>query len=330
LKKPVKKISKKSVGSLQIFLPIGENGKEVIFMCTAVQLGGFYGRTLDYECSFGESVGIAPRRLPFIFEKEPPLKSHYALLGMASVRKGIPLFYEAMNERGLYAAGLLFAGEAFYPKEGRLAPYELIPWLLGQCADLKEARERLAGLSLWDHPFAVDTPNSPLHWLIADPKGALVVEPTSEGLKVYENPLGVLTNSPDFPYQQMRVAEVRHLSAEAQPPLFAKELPIHSRGLSAVGLPGDFSSPSRFIRAAFLRAHLRPVGVAQMFQLMGAVAVPQGCLRLPGGDAFTRYTSCADAAGGAYYYTTHQEISPRILRFSDTDLESTVANFARI
>ena len=243
------------------------------------------------------------------------------MMGMASVRRETPLFYEAMNEKGLFAAGLLFAGEAVYPPEGALAPFELIPWLLGQCADLKEARERLQTVTPADLPFAPDLPNSPLHWVIADPSGALVAEPTAAGLRIYNDPVGVLTNSPPFPQQLSRLAEYRHLTAEPQQPQFALALPEGGRGLGAVGLPGDFSSGARFVRAAFLRAHLRPAGVGAMFQMMGAVAVPPGCLRLPGGDAFTRYTSCCDARRGAYYYATYKDPTPRKLQFSQCDLE---------
>ncbi len=290
-------------------------------MCTTVQCGDFFGRTLDYEQSFGEEAVLLPRRMPLEFRNASALKTHYALIGMASVRQGRPLFYEAMNEKGLFAAGLLFAGEARYAPEGKVAPFELIPWLLGQCADLEEARARLRGLAVADLPFAPELPNSPLHWMIADRTGALAAEPTAAGLQVYEDPAGVLTNSPPFPYQMARLAEYRHLTAAPQTPRFAADLPAGGRGLGALGLPGDLSSGSRFIRAAFLRAHLRPAGVGPMFQLMGAVAVPPGCLRLPGGDAFTRYTSCCDARNGAYYYSTHSDPTPRVLKFSQYDLD---------
>lgn len=290
-------------------------------MCTVIQLEGYFGRTLDYERSFEESAVLLPRRSPLRFLRQPTLKSHYAMMGMASVRSGTPLFYEAMNEKGLFIAGLLFAGEAAYPQEGTLAPFEIIPWILGQCADLKEARERLGSVTVADLPFAPDLPNSPLHWMIADPSGAMVAEPTDTGLRLYDDPVGVLTNSPSFPRQLDRLTEYRHLTAGPQHPQYAIDLPHGGRGLGAIGLPGDFSSGSRFVRAAFLRVHLRPAGVGAMFQMMGAVAVPPGCLRLPGGDAFTRYTSCCDVRRGAYYYTTYSDPTPRKLQFSQYDLE---------
>lgn len=220
-----------------------------------------------------------------------------------------------MNEKGLAMAGLQFAEYADYSKGGTLAPFELIPWVLGQCSNLAQARQLLRGQQLCDRSFSKDLPNAPLHWMIADPSGAIILEPTAEGLQMYEATEGVMTNSPPYPYHKLRYEELRHLSAEPSPR-------SARRGLQAVGLPGDYSSASRFMRAAFIRAHLRGEGEGAFFSMTDNISVPRGCVRLPQGDAFTRYTCCCDLQRGRYSYTTHQNRTPISFSFAERDMES--------
>ena len=120
-------------------------------MCTAVSFlsGDFYlGRNLDYEFSYGDEVTITPRGYTFPMRGRAPLRTRYAIIGMAYVQGDYPLYYDAVNEKGLGIAGLNFVGNAAYfpAQDGRdnVTQFELIPWLLGQCATLAEARERLS------------------------------------------------------------------------------------------------------------------------------------------------------------------------------------------
>lgn len=284
----------------------------MITICTAIAWKNYFGRTLDYEVSFGEQVVFVPRRAALCFGQKPPLKSHFALLGMAAVRGGAPLFFDGMNERGLAMAGLQFAGFCAYFEGGEIAPFEIIPWVLGQCADIGQARALLEGEVLCDRPFSADLPNAPLHWMIADEGGALILEQTAEGMRIYDAEEGVLTNSPPYPYHKLRLQEMQHLSADAT---------AERRGMGAIGLPGDYSSPSRFIRAAFIRAHLKGESMTDFFSMTENISVPRGCVRLPHGDAFTRYTSCCDLRRGIYSFTTHTDRAPRSLSFAERTLE---------
>ncbi len=284
-------------------------------MCTAITFRSrdrYFGRTLDFERSFGESVVITPRNRPLSFRCLPEQTQHYAILGMATVAEGEPLYYDAVNENGLAMAGLLFSGFAVYSpyREGmqNVASFELIPWVLGQCADLREAQLLLKRCNLSDAHFSEELPATPLHWMIADRERSLVVEAVREGLRIYENPAGVLTNNPPFDHQMFRLEEYRRLTPE----------PVegYSRGLGAVGLPGDWSSSSRFVRAAFVRKYGRcgeseAESVSHFFRMMQTVAVPKGCVRLPHGDAHTLYTSCCNQDRGIYYYSTYED--PRIV-----------------
>ena len=236
-------------------------------MCTAAtyKSADFYmGRTLDYEFSYGEEITVMPRRYPLAFRHGGKTESHYAIIGMAHVADDYPLYYDAVNEKGLGMAGLNFVGNAVYaePEEGKqnVAQYEFIPWLLSQCATLDEARSRLSKMNLTGTPFSGQLPSAQLHWIIADATGAIVVESMADGLHIYENPTGVLTNNPPFLQQLFALNNYMHLSAKQPENAFSEAIPLmtYSRGMGALGLPGDLSSMSRFARVAFTRAHSSP------------------------------------------------------------------------
>lgn len=289
-------------------------------MCTAATYTTkdfYFGRTLDVERSFGEEVTLTPRCFPLRFRHTAAAETHYAILGMASVAEGYPLYYDAVNEAGLCMAGLRFAGNAVYgevtPECENVAVFEFIPWVLGRCASVAEARAALARMSLVDTPFNAALPAAPLHWMIADRNEAITVEAVAEGLRVYGNPVGVLTNNPPFPEQLSRLGDYMQLSPRDPVNTFSPTLSLrpYSRGMGALGLPGDLSSASRFVRAAFVRANSRSDAteegsISQFFHILGVVEQPRGCCVLEDGSLeITLYTSCCNATRGIYYYTTY-------------------------
>ncbi len=287
-------------------------------MCTAITYSTkdhYFGRNLDLEYSYREEVTVVPRNFPFAFRRAGECKSHFALIGMAYVQDGYPLFYDAVNEKGLGMAGLNFPGNAAYfpEKEGKtnLSPFEFIPFLLARCATVKEARELLGNVNLIDLPFSKELPLTPLHWMIADKTSAIVAESTEEGLKVYENPVGVMTNNPPFPMQMNRLADYMALSIEPPKNNFAGlELTTYSRGMGAMGLPGDLSSASRFVKAAFTRFHSRSgesevESVSQFFHILDSVEQQRGCVKLGEHFEITVYASCCNVDRGIYYYKTY-------------------------
>lgn len=189
-------------------------------MCTAISWLGkhhFFGRNLDLEYAYQECVAITPRNFPFSFRSQKPLDSHYAMIGTATVVGDYPLYYEATNEAGLSIAGLNFPGNAAYlpVTEGKdnITPFELIPWILGQCADVAAARELIAKINIVNIPFSDAFPLSPLHWIIADRQKSIVVEAMEDGVHVHEDPVGVLTNNPPFPYHMHNLSNYMGLSA---------------------------------------------------------------------------------------------------------------------
>lgn len=289
-------------------------------MCTAAtyKTNDFYfGRTLDYESSYGEEIVIMPRNFRLDFLSEGICEKHYAVIGTAHIAGGYPLFYDAVNEKGLCMAGLNFVGNAHYFKnkngKSNIAQYEFIPWILGKCASTDEAKELISNINITDTPFSEHMPVGQLHWIIADKNSAITVESVSDGIKVYDNPLGVLTNNPPFDEQMFRLNDYMHLSSRQPKNTFSDklELKAYSRGMGAIGLPGDLSSQSRFVRVAFVKANSvsgkgENESVSQFFHILGSVDQPRGCCEVADGKyEITIYTSCCNADKGIYYYTTY-------------------------
>lgn len=290
-------------------------------MCTAATYKTkdfYFGRTLDYEFSYGDEVTISPRNFPFRFRHTGLLESHYAIIGMAHVADGYPLYYDAVNEKGLGMAGLNFVGNAFYADTrddmNNVAQFEFIPWILSRCASAAEAVELLQHTNLVGTPFSRQLPAAQLHWILADEKQALTVECVSEGLKIYDNPVGVLTNNPPFEQQMFMLNNYIGLSPKQPVNRFSGKLPLsaYSRGMGALGLPGDLSSASRFAKVAFTRMNsvsgdTESESVCQFFHILGSVEQQRGCCEVDDGKyELTIYTSCCNASRGIYYYTTYE------------------------
>lgn len=287
-------------------------------MCTAVFYRGkapYFGRNLDFTFSYGENVVITPAAYPFSFLEGKCMERHYAMIGMACVMDAYPLYYDAVNEKGLAMAGLLFQENAVYGKPVRgkdaIPSWALLPWVLGQCETVEEAERLLLRLSITDEPFSETLPPSPLHWMIADKERALVLEATKDGLRIYENPIGVLTNNPPFPFHQENLRQYLHLTAAQAENRFSKRVPLtpFSFGMGAFGLPGDWSSASRFIRAAFVKENAPAEGdVVQFFHILGAVEMPAGAVRWQDGSVEkTIYSACCDLERQIYYYRTYTQ-----------------------
>ena len=305
-------------------------------MCTAATYKTkdfYFGRTLDYEISYGDQVVVTPRNYVFDLRQGGHLRSHYAMIGMACVMQDYPLYYDAVNEKGLGIAGLNFVGNAHYkrPVEGKdnITQFELIPWILGKCATVKEARRLLARMNLIDTPFLENLPVAQLHWIIADKEECITLEAVEEGLKIYENPVGVLTNNPPFQYQMFNLNNYMHLAVGNREKTFAKDLDLnqYSRGMGGLGLPGDLSSQSRFVRVAFVKMNSlsgdsEAESVSQFFHILGSVDQQRGCCKL-GEDKYeiTLYTSCCNADKGIYYYNTYDNHQISAVDMHKTNLD---------
>ncbi len=304
-------------------------------MCTALNLcvnDHYFGRNLDLDCSYGEEVCVMPRCFPIHFKKANVLNKHYAIVGMATVIDGIPLFYDGTNEHGLSMAGLNFPNNAYYPPfaqdKDNITPFEFIPWILGQCKTVAQAREMLCRINLVNIPFRESLPLSPLHWIISDSEQSIVVESMENGLHIHNNPVGVLTNNPPFEYQLFNLNNYRNLHTDNAGSDFASNLNLdpYCQGLGLIGLPGDVSSMSRFVRIAFCRENSvcnedEFSAVSQFFHLLSTVEMTEGICKTEAGKRdITVYSSCVNTRLGIYYYTTYGNRQISCVNMHKTDL----------
>lgn len=306
-------------------------------MCTALTLTTddfYFGRTLDNDFSYFEQVTVTPRNYSFYFRNGKRVENHFAIIGMAYVVQGYPLYYDAVNEKGLCVAGLNFVGNAVYcpPADSKdnIAQFELIPWLLSQCKTVAEVKRLLSRANITGERFSTDLPVAQLHWLVSDKTQSVTVESVAGGLNVYDNPVGVLTNNPPFPVQMFSLSNYMGLSSLPACNRFSSsvEIEAYSKGMGAVGLPGDLSSQSRFVRAAFTKLNSvseadEKSSVSQFFHILGSVNQTRGCCELENGKhEITVYTSCCNADKGIYYYTTYNNRQITAVDMHRTDLDS--------
>lgn len=289
-------------------------------MCTAATYKTkdfYFGRTLDYEFSYGDKITITPRNYTFDFKFMGEVKNHYAIIGMAHIANDYPLYYDAMNEKGVCIAGLNFVGNAVYnnPIEGKenVAQFELIAWILCQCENMNDVRNLLKKINITNTSFSDKLPTAQLHYIIADKNDCITLECTKDGMKIYDNKVGVLTNNPPFDMQTFMLNNYMSLSPKQPDNSFAVNIDLkqYSRGMGALGLPGDLSSASRFARVAFTKLNSKSGdnendSVSQFFHILGLVDQQRGCCEVAEGKyEITIYTSCCNADKGIYYYTTY-------------------------
>ncbi len=292
-------------------------------MCTAISFNAhkhYFGRNLDYEHDFGEKIVITPRDFVFKLRNGECIAHHYAMIGMAVVSDDFPLYFDATNEMGLSMAGLNFPGNAVYfePKQSKtnIASFEFVPWVLSKCKNINEAKMLIDNLSITNEAFSSHMQPSPLHWIICDKDYAITVEQTKDGLKVYDNPIGVLTNNPPFDFHITNLSNYMAATSDEATNRFSDKIDLlpHSKGMGGIGIPGDLSSVSRFVRAAFTKLNsVAPLfeaeSVCQFFHILYSVYQQKGSVKIGDSYEITNYTSCCDTDRGIYYYTTYNNFS---------------------
>lgn len=301
-------------------------------MCTAVSVfEGYYlfGRTLDWTESFGERIIVTPRNRLLEFREGGKMSKHYAVIGMGIEKSDYPLYFDAFNEKGVCMAGLNFPKYAVYESravaEHKIASFELIPWILGQCPSVDAAEQLLKSTAVTDAAFDSEFTPSPLHWIISDNTRCVTVEPVSGGIKVFENSVGVLTNSPPFDYQMTNLSNYYALGNSERPSGFYSEKPC-GFGTGALGLPGDMSSVSRFVRTAFNKIMAEPCfdrkeSINRFFHILGSVTQIKGCVKAENKNEYSVYTSCFDTENGVYHYKTYDDGTLHSVALNDFPLD---------
>lgn len=290
-------------------------------MCTSFLITGFnsiLARNMDIDFSLNEKVIIIPKNYKLFLKKEEDvITNHYAVMGLGTVIDSYPLLGDAMNEKGLSACALNFKGNAKYYKydttKFNLAPYELMLYLLCRCHSVNEVKKVLEDINIIDIDFSKQIKNTPLHFMFADKDKSIVVETTVEGMKVYDNVYNVLTNNPPFSYHLENVKHYIHLSTNEISNTFDKKLNIenYSLGQGAVGLPGDYSSSSRFIKVLFIKNNMRyrydeEDIINHAFKALDAVSMIDGLVQTSNGYEYTHYQVCYNLSNGKMYYKNYE------------------------
>ena len=308
-------------------------------MCTCITLktkDHYFGRNLDLEYRFNEKVVITPRNYSFTLKNGKTFKTKYAMIGAATVVNDYPLYAEATNEKGLSIAGLQFPDNAYYnepeAEKINITPFELTPWILGNFGSVEELSDFLSQLNLTNIPFSKDIPLSPLHFMICDQKHCLVLEQTKEGLKVYYNTIGVLTNNPPFSYHLVNINNYLNLTPDVCDNRFSSQIKLDPYGLGfgAIGLPGDNSPSSRLVRAAFnkLNSVSNPdesSSISQFFHILDTVLVVRGTTMTKDKQwNVTTYTCCMNMDRGIYYYKTYYNNQITAVSMNKENINKTV------
>ncbi|MBQ8984427.1 choloylglycine hydrolase, partial [Candidatus Saccharibacteria bacterium] len=270
-------------------------------MCSSIRFSDskgnmFLGRNLDWSVGYGQKVVITPKEYNYKSAFLGEMKPKHAIIGMAIVEENIPLYFDCANEAGLAIAGLNFPGYAEYAKDAvdgktNVAAYEFPLWVVMNFTSVDEAEKALKDVAIVAKPVSDKFPVSLLHWIIGDGKRSIVVEYTAEGMQIFDNDVDVLTNQPGYGWHQENLRNYMNLF-NAQPEKInwgkAEFKPFGSGSLMR-GIPGDYYSPSRFVRLAYLNTHYptkdtEEENVARMFHTLSGVAMIDGAAAMADGN----------------------------------------------
>jgi len=303
-------------------------------MCTAIRYGGMFGRNFDLDFEFEQNVLFTPRNFEIKRKNAPNIRAHYAIMGMGLCIEDFPLYYDAMNEKGLGMAGLNFPGYAEYNgmdtiKEN-IATFELIPSVLGCAKNVSEAIKYLKNINITSVPFSEVYPVTPLHWMVADRERSVIVECDKRGMTVYEDSVDLLTNSPAYDIHLFNLSNYMAISPKVAENRFSDKLSLSSYSfcMGGIGLPGDYSSMSRFVKGVFL-LHNSPEfetdeeNLAHFYRLLYSVAMTKGAVQTKSGKPeFTQYSCCMDMSKLRYSFTSYNSLIPKSVCFADFDLNT--------
>jgi choloylglycine hydrolase len=302
-----------------------------IFNCTGIRLiaadkSVVYARTLEFGQDLKSALLFIPRQhafvgtSPFKGYKGLKWKSRYAVLGANAL--GVIGLIDGINEKGLAGGLFYFPDYASYQKidptqaASSIASAELLTWILTTCATVKEVKHMLPQIKVSTGFLKQQKSIEPIHAIIHDPQGnSLVIEYTAGHLNIYDNPLGVITNSPAFDWHVTNLRNYTNLSPVNVPKKKLNDLVLRpfGQGSGWLGLPGDFTPPSRFVRAvAFSQSVLKPLnayeGVLTAFRLLNLFDIPKGVIQdyRPGKIYYdqTQWTSAVDLHNKRYYFHT--------------------------
>ena len=314
-------------------------------MCTGVRFvdnkgNMFFGRNLDWSVGYGEKIVVTPKNYNYKSAFLGEMNPKPALIGMGIVEENVPLYFDCGNEAGLAIAGLNFPGYAEYEEDAvdgktNIAAYEFPLYIAMNFSSVDEVEKALENAAIVAKPINDKYPVSMLHWIIGDRKRSIVVEYTGEGLQIFENDVDVLTNQPGYGWHKENLRNYMNLfSAEPAKINWGKaEMTAFGSGSLMRGLPGDYYSPSRFIRVAYLNTHY-PVksteeeNISRLFHTLTGVAMIDGAAAMGTGDfEKTIYTGGFSAATKTYYWNTYEDPAINKATLSDYNIDSSELSY---
>ncbi|MBR5621221.1 choloylglycine hydrolase [Candidatus Saccharibacteria bacterium] len=310
-------------------------------MCTGVRFTDdkgnmFFGRNLDWSVGYGQKIVVTPKGYNYKSAFLGEMKPKHALIGMGIIQENTPLYFDCGNEAGLAIAGLNFPGYAQYEPDAvdgktNVAAYEFPLWVAMNFTTVDEVEKALADVAIVAKPINDKYPVSMLHWIIGDAKRSIVVEYTAEGMQIFQNDVDVLTNQPGYGWHKENLRNYMNLfSMQPAKVQWGKaELTAFGSGSLMRGIPGDYYSPSRFIRVAYLNTHYpakstEEENVSRLFHTLAGVAMIDGAAAMADGQfEKTVYTGGYSAATKTYYWNTYEDPAIQKASLADYDTEGT-------
>lgn len=306
-------------------------------MCTSViyenELNQFFlARTMDFTLPLGGKPIFIPTDYSFYKGNQKTFKSNFSFVGAGRLIDDY-IFGDGVNESGLAVASLYFAADAVYEKGGEsdtleLAPHDVVAWLLGNCETVDEVKSKIKEIKIVEEISPVIDGVLPLHWIVVDKSGkSIVIEPVATGLKIYENPVGVMTNSPSFPWHLTNLNQYVTVSNIEKKPIQFKEFTAKGNGAGSgmLGIPGDYTSISRFIRIAYMNQFIEKAKTTEesinvISRMLSSVYIPKGVkFKHNGMSDYTQFTSYMDLENTAYYINYYE--NNRFLKIDINDLK---------
>ena len=310
-------------------------------MCTGARFSDaegnmYFGRNLDWSTGYGQKVVVTPRGYKYQSAFLGEMTNSPALIGMGIVAENKPLYFDCANEHGLAVAGLNFPGYAKYASDvidgkTNVAAYEFPLWVALNFKTVDEVEKALKEVVIVAKPVNNQYPVSELHWLIGDSKRSIVVEYTERGMEIFKNDVDILTNQPGYGWHKENLRNYMNLFPQMPKEVKWREAKMTAFGSGSLmrGLPGDYYSPSRFVRVAYLNTHY-PVqpdeasNISRLFHTLTGVAMIDGAAAMADGDfEKTIYTGGYSTKTQTYYYNTYEDPTIKSVALKDQKLDST-------
>ena len=292
------------------------------FILTTKDDKHFLARTMDFTMDMTDAIILVPRKKKFITSDmhSDTITTKYSFLGIGRISNSAPITFDGINEKGLTGAALYFPDYAAYEddkKKGTTAvdPDKIVPVILGVAADLDEVAEQFRDkISIINNPDPFLDTEPPMHFIFTDTSGkCLIIEPRESGIDIIEDSIGVLANSPDYRWHETNLTNYYSVKPTQHAPteILGKRFSAVGEGSGTLGIPGDYTPPSRFIRTALGKQYTtqpetEEEAVTTAHHILETVSVPRGIVVADTGESdYTSYASymCADSL--TYYFSTH-------------------------